>query len=100
MKNDRLQRLLALYDEIATEEKKKMLGMQVEVLVEKKNRDELHLKGRTSCWKKVIFPGDDSLIGTFQQVKIHGYSHQTLLGELVSTENKKAEKISPLSLIS
>lgn len=100
VKNDRLQRLLALYDEIATEEKKKMLGMQVEVLVEKKNRDELHLKGRTSCWKKVIFPGDDSLIGTFQQVKIHGYSHQTLLGELVSTENKKAEKISPLSLIS
>jgi tRNA-2-methylthio-N6-dimethylallyladenosine synthase len=84
VKNDRLQRLLSLYDEIATEEKNAMLGSEVEVLVESRNRDELHLKGRTRCWKKVIFPGGDHLIGTLQKVKIHGYSHQTLLGELVT----------------
>jgi tRNA-2-methylthio-N6-dimethylallyladenosine synthase len=84
VKNDRLHRLLSLYDEISTDEKKMMLNAEVEVLVESRNRDELHLKGRTRCWKKVIFPGGDHLIGTLQKVKIHGYSHQTLLGELVS----------------
>jgi tRNA-2-methylthio-N6-dimethylallyladenosine synthase len=86
VKNDRLHRLMALQEEVASEEKKNMLGAEVEVLVESKNRDELHLKGRTRCWKKVIFPlthsGGDHLIGTLQKVKIHGYSHQTLLGEL------------------
>jgi tRNA-2-methylthio-N6-dimethylallyladenosine synthase len=86
VKNDRLHRLLSLQEEVAAEEKKNMLGAEVEVLVESRNRDELHLKGRTRCWKKVIFPlthsGGDHLIGTLQKVKIHGYSHQTLLGEL------------------
>ncbi|MGH7889830.1 MAG: tRNA (N6-isopentenyl adenosine(37)-C2)-methylthiotransferase MiaB [Thermodesulfobacteriota bacterium] len=82
VKNDRLQRLLALYDEIATEEKKKMLESEVEVLVESRTGDGIHLKGRTRCWKKVLFSGDDSLLGTLQKVKIHGYSHQTLLGTI------------------
>jgi tRNA-2-methylthio-N6-dimethylallyladenosine synthase len=85
VKNDRLQRLLSLYEEVAAEEKKKMLGSIVEVLVERRNRDELQLKGRTRCWKKVIFAGGDSLIGTLQQVKITGFSHQTLLGELIDS---------------
>jgi len=47
VKNDRLHRLLSLYEELAAEEKKAMLGMEVEILVESRNRDELHLKGRT-----------------------------------------------------
>jgi len=92
VKNDRLQRLLSLYDEMATEEKKKMLDSEVEVLVESRNRDELHLKGRTRCWKKVIFPGGDPLIGTLQKVKIHGYSHQTLLGELATPAKLQVSK--------
>lgn len=82
VKNDRLQRLLALYDEIATEEKKKMLGSVVEVLVE--NCEESQVKGRTRCWKRVVFSGGKHLVGTLQKVKITGYSHQTLLGELQS----------------
>jgi tRNA-2-methylthio-N6-dimethylallyladenosine synthase len=82
VKNDRLHRLLSLQEEIAMEEKKNLLDTEVEVLVESRNRDELHLKGRTRCWKKVIFPGEDHLIGTLQKVKVHGFSHQTLLGEL------------------
>jgi len=82
IKNDRLHRLLSLYEELAAEEKKGMLGTEVEILVESRNRDELHLKGRTRCWKKVVFPGGDHLIGTLQRVKIHGYSHQTFLGEI------------------
>ena len=92
VKNDRLQRLLSLHEEIATEEKKGMLGTEVEVLVESRNRDELHLKGRTRCWKKVLFPGEDHLIGTLQKVKIHGYSHQTLLGELATPSKLQIKK--------
>lgn len=92
VKNDRLHRLLSLYEEIATEEKKNMLETEVEVLVESRNRDELHLKGRTRCWKKVIFPGGDQLIGTLQKVKIHGYSHQTLLGEIVMPAKLQVSK--------
>lgn len=83
VKNDRLQRLLALYEEIGAQEKKGMLGSVVEVLVESRLRDESQLKGRTRCWKKVIFAGDDRLIGTLQHVKVTGFSHQTLLGELI-----------------
>ncbi|HEY5234650.1 MAG TPA: MiaB/RimO family radical SAM methylthiotransferase, partial [Rhabdochlamydiaceae bacterium] len=92
VKNDRLHRLLALHEEIASEEKKNMLGTEVEVLVESRNRDELHLKGRTRCWKKVIFPGGDHMIGTLQKVKIHGYSHQTLLGELATSKKLEIKK--------
>ncbi len=68
-----------------------MLGAQVEVLVERRNRDEKHLKGRTRCWKNVIFTGNDSLIGTLQTVKVTGFSHQTLIGELVSCAGSKSE---------
>lgn len=82
VKQDRLQRLLQLHNEIASRHLQKLLGTEIEVLVERKNRDEAHLKSRTRCWKNVIFQGDESLIGTLQKVKIHSYTHQTLLGEL------------------
>jgi tRNA-2-methylthio-N6-dimethylallyladenosine synthase len=86
VKQERLQRLLDLHEQIGAEERKELLGTTVEVLVERKNRDERLLKGRTRCWKKVIFPGPEQLIGTLQRVKIHGYSHQTLLGELAAPQ--------------
>jgi tRNA-2-methylthio-N6-dimethylallyladenosine synthase len=85
VKQDRLQRLLTLHQEICAEERQLMLGTEVEVLVERRNRDEKQLKGRTRCWKNVLFSGDDHLIGTLQRVKIHSYSHQTLLAELVTS---------------
>lgn len=81
VKNDRLQRLLALYNEIAQEDRQNMIGQEVEVLVEKRNREESFLKGRTRCWKNVILKGPDTLIGTLQKAKVHGYNNQTLLAE-------------------
>ena len=81
VKHERLQRLLTLYQEIAAEERQEMLGKEVEVLVERRNKEEGVLKGRSRCWKNVVFNGDDRLIGTLQKVKVHGYNHQTLLGE-------------------
>ncbi len=83
VKQDRLQRLLALYSEIASEERQRMLGREIEVLVEKRNKDEKTLKSKTRCWKNVVFEGDDSLIGTLQTIKLHSFSHQTLRGELL-----------------
>jgi tRNA-2-methylthio-N6-dimethylallyladenosine synthase len=83
IKTDRLQRLQALHLKICTEQLQEMIDQEVEVLVEKRNRDEVSLSGRTRCWKKVIFSGDESLIGTLQQARIIGYNHQTLLGERV-----------------
>ncbi len=82
VKQHRHQRLLSLHSEICAEERQSILGSVVEVLVEKRNRNETQLKGRTRCWKNVLLAGDDSMIGTLQQVKVTGYSHQTLIGEI------------------
>jgi tRNA-2-methylthio-N6-dimethylallyladenosine synthase len=83
VKQERLQRLLQLHSEITTKQLTNMLGNEVEVLVERKNRDEAHLKGRTRCWKNVIFKGDESLVGTLQRIKLHSFTHQTLHGDLI-----------------
>lgn len=83
IKQERLQRLTDLQHQIGNEERVAMLGQTLEVLVERFNKDGELLKGRTRCWKKVIFPGDESMFGTLQSVKVHSYSHQTLVGELV-----------------
>lgn len=82
IKQDRLQRLLTLHNTLCAEQRLDVVGHEVEVLVEKRNRDEKHLKGRTRCWKNVLFEGPDSLIGTLQQVKVNGFNHQTLMGTL------------------
>lgn len=84
VKQERLQRLLQLHEQINTEQRQELLGSQIEVLVERRNKDK-NLKGRSRCWKTVIFKGDDSLIGSLQTIKITGFSHQTLLGELTSS---------------
>jgi tRNA-2-methylthio-N6-dimethylallyladenosine synthase len=81
VKQDRLQRLLGLHYEFCASERQAMLGGEVGVLVEGRNKDEKHLKGRTRCWKNVVFEGPDSLIGTLQRVKVHSFNHQTLVGE-------------------
>lgn len=82
VKQERLQRLIELQDEITAEERQQMLGQTVEVLIERLNKDGKRLKGRTRCWKKVVLEGDQSLVGTLQQVKLHSYHHQTLLGSV------------------
>lgn len=87
VKNDRLQKLLALQAELSASERQGMLGQTVEVLIERRNKGEKFLKGRTRCWKNVIFEGPDAVIGTLQMVKITGFSHQTLHGELIGYTN-------------
>jgi len=86
MKQERLHRLMALQNDIYAKQRQALLGKEVEVLVERRNtKDTMHLKGRTRCWKKVIFPGSESFIGTLQKVTIHSYSNQTLIGQLANS---------------
>lgn len=85
VKQARLQRLIELQDALCAKHRQALLGTELEVLVEGRNeRDPAFLKGKTRCWKNVIFPGDDALAGSLQKIKVHSYSHQTLIGELVS----------------
>lgn len=79
VKADRLRRLTDLQNKINQEDMQTYLGKTVEVLVERLNKDG-KLYGRTSCFRKVIFEGDKSLVGTLQKVKIHSFCHQTFLG--------------------
>ena len=80
VKQQRLQTLLFLYEQMLAKEKAKMIGSSYEILVERKNKDN-RLKGKTRSWDKVIFDGDESLIGKTQKVKITDYKHQTLIGK-------------------
>lgn len=85
VKQDRLHRLMALHEEISAQERQEYLGREVEVLVEGVTKDG-KLKGRTRCWKKVLFEGNTNLVGTLQQVKIHSFSFQTLMGDKLGSD--------------
>ncbi len=87
VKDERLQRIIEVQEEITKDLRQKRLGQTVEVLVEEQSQKESQfLRGRTRLWENVLFVGDESLIGTLQKVKIHSFSHQTLIGDL-ATEN-------------
>ncbi|MBS0634286.1 MAG: tRNA (N6-isopentenyl adenosine(37)-C2)-methylthiotransferase MiaB [Verrucomicrobia bacterium] len=84
VKDERLQRLIALQNEIYKKQRQDMLGQVVEVLVEGVVDSETNsLKGRTRCWKNVVFQGPETLVGTLQNVRIHSFNHQTMAGDLV-----------------
>lgn len=85
VKQDRLQRLLRLHQSITVEQLHDLIGTEVEILVERLAREPGWVKGRTRCWKKVIFQGDESLIGTLQKVRITGHCQQSLLGERIGS---------------
>lgn len=77
-KERRHQRLLKLHQEISSELMQEMVGQTIEVLVERRSKDQCFLKGVTRCWRNVIFEGEDHLIGQLLQVKIVGVTNQTL----------------------
>lgn len=85
VKQERLQQLIKLQDAINAKQRHALMGKEVEILVESRNsKDSSQLKGRTRCWKNVLFEGSDDLIGTLQTIKIHSFNHQTLLGTLTN----------------
>ena len=83
-KEERLQRLMSLQEGILAQDRQNMLSTEAEALIERSSsKDEGALVGKTRCWKNIICPGDKSLIGSIQKVRIHSYSCQTLIGEIV-----------------
>lgn len=81
-KDLRLQTLMSLYHKILDEESKKLLNTTHEVLVERFNRDNQFLKGKTRTFKKVIFKGQGEMIGTLQNISLLEYKHETFIGKI------------------
>jgi len=108
IKQDRLQRLIKLNDTLTTKHLQQMVGQTVEVLVDGRNsKDSEYFKGKTRCWKSVIFKeplSKNNLIGTMQHIQIHSYTHQTLIGELKFEQqpepSRKPDSLSRLRTIS
>ena len=84
VKKERLQRLIAVQNEVSKELSLAFVGKTEKVFVEgpsKKNKAVL--SSRTSTNKIVLFEGDPSLEGEFVEVKITDAKTWTLYGELV-----------------
>lgn len=83
-KRERMERLLKLQREVATENYKRFIGKTVRVLVDGESKQgEGWLFGKSSAYTIVEFKGDTSLIGTFVNVKITDARNWAVSGELV-----------------
>ena len=91
VQEERLQRLLALQDEISLKKHAALVGTTQEVLVEEPASGEklarhlgqtgpFCLKGRTRTQKLVVFISEQSSIGEFVPVRIEKVTPHTLLG--------------------
>ncbi|MDE6443346.1 MAG: tRNA (N6-isopentenyl adenosine(37)-C2)-methylthiotransferase MiaB [Muribaculaceae bacterium] len=85
VKIERLNRMIALQNELSAESNRRDIGKEFEVLVEgrsKRSADE-HF-GRTSQNKVVVFPKGDTRPGDFVRVVITDAGSATLRGNIVS----------------
>lgn len=83
VKIDRLNRMIALQNELSLASHRREIGREVEVLVEgvaKRSRDQM--VGRTPQNKTVVFPRGDARVGQTVKVKINDATSATLIGEL------------------
>jgi tRNA-2-methylthio-N6-dimethylallyladenosine synthase len=83
VKDERLQRLLALLREQSYARMKKQVGKTMEVLLESKGKNEGDLQGRTPDFRIVHVQANPRLIGQIMPVKITQAYHMSLRGELI-----------------
>lgn len=84
VKIERLNRMIALQNELSLESNRRDIGKEFEVLVEgrsKRNADEFY--GRTSQNKVVVFPRGDVRPGDFIRVRVTDASSATLKGSVI-----------------
>ena len=84
VKVERLNRMIALQNELSLESNRRDVGKEFEVLVEgvsKRSADELF--GRTSQNKVVVFPRSNYKTGDFIRVRVTDASSATLRGDVV-----------------
>lgn len=84
IKIERLNRMIALQNELSHESNLRDVGKTFEVLVEgysKRSRDDMF--GRTQQNKVIVFPARNTQIGERVNVKVNRATSATLIGELV-----------------
>ncbi|MDE7179984.1 MAG: tRNA (N6-isopentenyl adenosine(37)-C2)-methylthiotransferase MiaB [Muribaculaceae bacterium] len=84
VKIDRLNRMIALQNELSLESNRRDIGKEFEVLVEgRSKRDPNEYFGRTSQNKVAVFPRVNSRPGDFVRVRITDASSATLRAEII-----------------
>ena len=87
IKIDRLNRMIALQNELSLESNRRDVGKTFEVLVEghsKRSKDDLF--GRTEQNKVIVFPAGNAKIGDRVMVTVNNATSATLLGTPLSQE--------------
>jgi tRNA-2-methylthio-N6-dimethylallyladenosine synthase len=126
VKRRRNNEMLALQNAISEEDNAKLIGAQLEVLVEgpsksalKQSPDHFHehsrpvegaapadaelrtqLVGRSRCDRIVVFEGNRRLMGSLAQVEIHDCTSTTLIGSIVTRELQHGGGMSLLPILS
>ena len=84
VKVERLNRMIALQNELSLESNRRDVGKEFEVLVEGvSKRSAAELSGRTSQNKVVVFPRGDRKPGDFIRVRVTDASSATLRGDVL-----------------
>ncbi len=84
VKIDRLNRMIALQNELSQESNRKDIGKTFDVLVEGvSKRSKEQMVGRNQQNKTLVFPRGECRIGDTVRVKVVSVSSATLIGELV-----------------
>lgn len=84
VKIERLNRMIALQNELSAASNRRDIGREYEVLVEgvaKRSREQM--VGRTSQNKTAVFPRGDAKVGQLRRVKVLDTTSATLICELV-----------------
>lgn len=81
-KSERMTRLLSLQREISTQGYKRFIGETMRVLADGKGKRSGWLTGKSPEAVIVEFEGDESLIGSFVNVKITGAKNWAVTGEI------------------
>jgi len=84
VKERRNAELLGIQKQITTDADQRLVGRTVEVFVEDVNaRNPKQLFGRTQDEKRIVFDGDDGVLGQFKKIRVERLSGETLLGVLL-----------------
>ncbi|MGN0229216.1 MAG: MiaB/RimO family radical SAM methylthiotransferase, partial [Muribaculaceae bacterium] len=84
VKIDRLNRMIALQNELSKLSNERDVGKTFEVLVEGySKRSKADMFGRTQQNKVIVFPAGNAKVGEYRMARVTSASSATLLGELV-----------------
>lgn len=84
LRQDRLQRLINLQEEITTRKYQAQIGRVKEIYVERlSKKSDNEVSGKSRDFKITVFPGNEVLLGKFVKVKIIQATGWTLKGKLL-----------------